>query len=98
MLFVYPRVGINRDTRRGGRRDWAAALTGFVAVIVAGMNGPAGAGAGRTADHITVLFSQKIIEVRESNSIYRSVSRRIIKALSNQEFISALNTGVRQDQ
>ncbi len=75
-----------------------AALTGFVAVIVAGMNGPAGAGAGRTADHITVLFSQKIFEVRESNSIYRSVSRRIIKALSNQEFISALNAGVRQDQ
>jgi len=28
---------------------------------------PAGAGAGRTADHLSVLFSQKILAVREAN-------------------------------
>jgi len=44
MLFVYSRVGKNRDTRRGS---------------------PAGAGAGRTADHLTALFSQKILAVRK---------------------------------
>jgi len=27
---------------------------------------PAGAGAGRTADHLAVLFSQKVLAVRES--------------------------------
>jgi len=35
---------------------------------------PAGAGAGRTADHLTVLFSQKILAVRSANDIYRPVS------------------------
>ena len=35
---------------------------------------PAGAGAGRTADHLTVLFSQKILAVRKANDIYRPVS------------------------
>jgi hypothetical protein len=45
MLFVYSRVGKNRDTRRGS---------------------PAGAGAGRTAGHLAVLFSQKILAVRKS--------------------------------
>jgi hypothetical protein len=45
MLFVYYRVGKNRDTRR---------------------ESPAGVGAGRTADHLTILFSQKILAVRES--------------------------------
>ncbi len=34
---------------------------------------PAGAGAGRTADHLTVLFSQKIVVVRKANDIYRPV-------------------------
>jgi len=34
---------------------------------------PAGAGAGRTADHLAVLFSQKIFAVREGNDIYRPV-------------------------
>jgi len=34
---------------------------------------PAGAGAGRTADHLTVLFSQKILAVRKANDIYRPV-------------------------
>ncbi len=34
---------------------------------------PAGAGAGRTADHFTVLFSQKILAVRKANDIYRPV-------------------------
>ena len=53
MLFVYSRVGKNRDTRRGS---------------------PAGAGAGRTADHLTVLFSQKVLAVRSANDIYRPVS------------------------
>jgi hypothetical protein len=44
MLFVYSRVGKNRDTRR---------------------ETPAGAGAGRTADHLTVLFSQKVLAVQK---------------------------------
>jgi hypothetical protein len=38
---------------------------------------PAGAGAGRTADHLVVLFSQKILAVRSANDIYRPVSKRI---------------------
>ena len=45
MLFVYSRVGKNRDTKR---------------------ETPAGAVAGRTADYLTVLFSQKILAVRKS--------------------------------
>jgi len=52
ILFVYSRVGKNRDTKRGS---------------------PAGAGAGRTADLLTVLFSQKILAVRSANCIYRPV-------------------------
>ena len=32
------------------------------------------AGAGRTADYLTVLFSQKILAVRSANDIYRPVS------------------------
>ena len=39
---------------------------------------PAGAGAGRTADHLAVLFSQKVLEVRSANDIYRPVSTRPI--------------------
>ncbi len=35
---------------------------------------PAGAGAGRTADHLTVRFSQKVLAVRKANDIYRPVS------------------------
>ena len=35
---------------------------------------PAGAGAGRTADHLAVLFSQKVLAVRRANDIYRPVS------------------------
>ena len=38
LLFVYSRVGKNRDTRRGA---------------------PAGAGAGRTADHLTVPLARR---------------------------------------
>ena len=34
---------------------------------------PAVAGAGRTADHLTILFSQKILAVRSGNCIYRLV-------------------------
>jgi hypothetical protein len=56
MLFVYSRVGKNRDTRR---------------------ESPAGAGAGRTADHLSVFFSQKVLAVREANDIYRPVSNSI---------------------
>ena len=40
---------------------------------------PAEAGAGRTADHLTVLFSQKVLAVRKGNDIYRPVSVRLIK-------------------
>jgi len=39
---------------------------------------PAGAGAGRTADHLTVLFSQKVLAVRSANDIYRPVTVRLI--------------------
>ena len=39
---------------------------------------PAGAGADRTADHLTVLFSQKVLAVRKANCIYRPVSKRNI--------------------
>ena len=34
---------------------------------------PRGSGAGRTAGHLTVLFSQKILAVRSANDIYRPV-------------------------
>ena len=36
---------------------------------------PAAAGAGRSASHKTVLFSQKILAVRKGNDIYRPVRR-----------------------
>ena len=39
---------------------------------------PAGAGAGRTADHLAILFSQKVLAVRRANCIYRPVSVRLI--------------------
>jgi hypothetical protein len=55
ILFVYSRVGKNRDTERGS---------------------PVGAGAGRTAGHLTVLFSQKVLAVRKANCIYRPVMGR----------------------
>jgi hypothetical protein len=35
---------------------------------------PAGAGAGRTADHLAFLFSQKVLAVRKGNDLYRPVS------------------------
>ena len=54
-LFLYSRVGKNRDAKGGSR---------------------AGAGAGRTADHLTVLFSQKVLAVRKANDIYRPVTVR----------------------
>ena len=34
---------------------------------------PRGSGAGRTAGHLTVLFSQKVLAVRSGNCIYRPV-------------------------
>ncbi len=39
---------------------------------------PAGAGAGRTADHLAFFFSQKILEVRKANCIYRPVTTSFI--------------------
>ena len=39
---------------------------------------PAGAGAGRTADHLAIFFSQKILAVRSANDIYRPVTASII--------------------
>jgi len=38
---------------------------------------PAGAGTGRTADHQTELFSQKVLAVRRGNDIYRPVSNSL---------------------
>ena len=67
VLFVYCRVGKNRDTRR---------------------ESPAGAGAGRTADHLTVLFSQKVLAVRKGNDLYRPVS---ISGFHLQNSISGLS-------
>ena len=34
---------------------------------------PGGAGADRTADHLTFFFSQKVLAVRSSNDTYRPV-------------------------
>jgi hypothetical protein len=42
---------------------------------------PAGAGAGRTADHIAFLFSQKVLAVRKANDIYRPVRFRAYSPL-----------------
>jgi hypothetical protein len=39
---------------------------------------PAGAGAGRTADHLAILFSQKVLAVRSANDIYRPVTTRFL--------------------
>ncbi len=61
MLFIYSRVGKNRDTSR---------------------ESPAGAGAGRTADHLSILFSQKVLAVRIANDIYRPVSIRPYSIIS----------------
>jgi len=38
---------------------------------------PAGAGAGRTADLLAVLSSQKVLAVRSANDIYRPVVHRL---------------------
>ena len=38
---------------------------------------PAGAGAGLTADHLAVLFSQKVLAEQGGNDIYRPVSHRL---------------------
>ena len=50
---------------------------------------PAGAGAGRTADHLTVLFSQKVLAVRSANDIYRPVMCRIFSSRSYTQQITA---------
>jgi len=48
---------------------------------------PAVAGAGRTADHWTILSSQKILAVRSANDIYRPVrdSSGFILFIQNRE-------------
>ena len=59
---------------RGAMQDYAAITFSRV-----GKNrdtrreSPAAAEAGRTADHLTVLFSQKVLAVRKANDIYRPV-------------------------
>jgi len=47
---------------------------------------PGGAGAGRTADYLTVLFSQKVLAVRKANDIYRPVSTSSLFNLSDLSF------------
>jgi hypothetical protein len=47
---------------------------------------PAGAGAGRTAGHLTVLFSQKILAVRKANDIYRPVMQSAFTEVSQLIF------------
>ena len=39
-----------------------------------------GAGAGRTADHLIILFSLKILAVRSANDIYRPVTASFISS------------------
>ena len=68
---------------RGGmcfcRLAWQAQSFSKLLMVIRGKNhdtrreSPAGAGAGRTADHLTVLFSQKVLAVRKANDIYRPV-------------------------
>jgi hypothetical protein len=47
---------------------------------------PAGAGAGRTAGHFTVLFSQKILAVRKGNDIYRPVVGSAFYIFNSMDF------------
>ena len=42
---------------------------------------PAGAGAGRTADHLAIFFSQKVLAVRSGNCIYRPVTSSFFSRL-----------------
>jgi len=42
---------------------------------------PAGAGAGRTAGHLTILFSQKVLAVRSANDIYRPVIASAVNSI-----------------
>jgi hypothetical protein len=52
---------------------------------------PAGAGAGRTADHLAILFSQKILAVRKANCIYRPVGISALLLYNlNNDFIVVL--------
>ena len=50
--------------------------------VTPGGSPPAGAGAGRTSGHLTVLFIQKILAVRSANCIYRPVTVRGFDYLS----------------
>jgi hypothetical protein len=51
----------------------------------------AGAGADRTAEHLTVLFSQKILAVRSANDIYRPVMQSCYFATSNWRLLVLSN-------
>ena len=42
---------------------------------------PVGAGAGRTADHLTFFFSQKVLAVRSANDIYRPVIASAVNSI-----------------
>jgi len=46
---------------------------------------PTGAGAGRTANHLAILFSQKVLAVRSANCIYRPVGGRYLVSLNNKD-------------
>ena len=50
---------------------------------------PAGAGAGRTADHLMSLFSQKVLAVRSAYAIYRPVMCRIFSSRLYTQQITA---------
>ena len=58
----------------------------FAKTVTPGGSPPAVPGAGRTADHLTVLFSQKILAVRKANDIYRPVSTSSLFYLSDLPF------------
>ena len=52
---------------RGAMQDYDVVL--FILALaktVTPVGAPAAAGAGRTADHLTIFFSQKVLAVRES--------------------------------
>jgi hypothetical protein len=44
-------------------------------------------GAGRTADHLAILFSQKVLAVRSANDIYRPVRHSFIFFCPFQYFL-----------
>ena len=67
--------------RGGARFCTRGAMQGYDVVLfilalaktVTPAEGPRRGRAGRTANHLTVLFSQKVLAVRRANDIYRPV-------------------------